>query len=104
MGLNICLDTGHANLNEGVDTAFRLLRSRIRSTHLHDNNGKDDSHLFPMVAEGGVIDWTRAMQGLRAQELPLVLELREVPEMAHPLDQVKLVFERLEGLQLAHEQ
>jgi len=104
MDLNICLDTGHANMHEGVDKAFRLLKSRLRSTHVHDNNGKDDSHLFPIVAEGGAIDWSRTMQSLRSQALPLVLELREVPEMARPLDNVKLVFERLEGLQFTNEE
>ena len=37
LNLNICFDTGHANMCEGVETAYRLLKSRIRSTHVHDN-------------------------------------------------------------------
>ncbi len=100
MDLNVCLDTGHANMNEGVETACRLLQRRIRSTHVHDNNGHEDSHLFPLLAEGGTIDWRRAMKALPMTEgeIPLLLELREVPEMAHPLDHVKLVFEKLENL------
>ena len=100
MDLNVCLDTGHANMNEGVETACRLLHGRIRSTHVHDNNGQEDEHLFPLLAEGGTIDWRRAMKALPTMdgEIPLLLELREVPEMAHPLDHVKLVFERLENL------
>jgi sugar phosphate isomerase/epimerase len=105
MDLKLCFDTGHANMNEGVENAYRLLASRLRSTHVHDNNGIDDSHLFPMVAEGGTIDWPRTMNTLRSQDgqYPLVLELREVPDSAHPLDNVKLVFERLENLKPAHE-
>jgi sugar phosphate isomerase/epimerase len=105
MDLKLCFDTGHANMNEGVENAYRLLASRVRSTHVHDNNGTDDSHLFPMVAEGGTIDWPRTMNTLRSQDgqYPLVLELREVPDSAHPLDNVKLVFERLENLKPAHE-
>ncbi len=48
LDLNVCLDVGHANMNEGVETAFRLLKDRIRSTHIHDNNGKE--RLAPVSA------------------------------------------------------
>jgi sugar phosphate isomerase/epimerase len=92
-------------MREGVDTAYRLLKSRIRSTHVHDNNGKDDSHLFPLLSEAGkpnsgTIDWQRTMDKLRSNEdqYPLLLELKAVPDMEHPFDAVKQVFERLENL------
>jgi sugar phosphate isomerase/epimerase len=101
LNLNICLDVGHAHMNEGIDAAYRLLRSRIRSTHVHDNNGKEDLHLFPMLAGGqGTIDWRGAMQLLRSQEdrYPLLLELREVPDMGPPFDTLCRVFDTLEGL------
>lgn len=99
LNLNICLDTGHANMNEGVETACRLLKGRIRSTHVHDNDGKEDQHLFPM-SDGGTIDWKVAMSALRSQDqpAPLLLELKEVPEMAHPLNRVLEVFDQLENL------
>jgi len=105
LNLNVCFDSGHANMNEGVETAYRLLKSRIRSTHLHDNNGKEDSHLFPFVSTGGTIDWPAAMSALRSQpdRYPLLLELREVPDMEHPLGVVQTVFEQLEGLKPADE-
>src|SRR3984885_15526178 len=45
--LNFCLDVGHANMKEGVAAAFGILKDRIRSTHLHDNNGHEDTHLWP---------------------------------------------------------
>jgi len=100
LNLNVCFDTGHANMHEGVETAFRVLKSRIRSTHIHDNDGKDDLHWFPF-ADGGTIDWPRAMQTLRSQsnQYPLVLEMRETPGMTQPLDAAKRIFERLEALQ-----
>jgi sugar phosphate isomerase/epimerase len=105
LNLNVCLDTGHANMREGVDTAYRLLKSRIRSTHIHDNNGKEDSHLFPLDSQGGTIDWRRTMEKLRSTEdqYPLLLELREVPDMERPFDHVKQVFERLENLRSTDE-
>jgi sugar phosphate isomerase/epimerase len=110
LNLNICFDVGHAHMNEGVETAYRMLKNRIRSTHVHDNNGKEDSHLFPLAAnEGtaneGTIDWKRAMNVLRSQaeQYPLLLELREVPEMQHPLDVVRKTFDDLESLRVTDE-
>ena len=46
---------------EGIENEYRLLKPRIRSTHVHDNNGEDDSHLFPGQKEGpwiGPVPWT----------------------------------------------
>ncbi len=100
--LNFCLDAGHANLNEGVATAFKIMKSRIRSTHLHDNDGLEDSHLWPLFSEGGTIDWPEAIRLLRSQagDYPLLLELRELPEFPLPqsLETVKQIFERFEAL------
>ena len=99
--LNYAFDIGHANMSEGgVEAAFDILKERIRSTHVHDNNGLDDKHLFPLLGEGGTVDWKAVMPLLRSREsqYPLVLELKEVPDMANPLDKVKQVFERLENV------
>ena len=100
--MNFCLDAGHANLKEGVSTAYTILKGRIRSTHLHDNNGKEDSHLFPFFSEGGTIDWKNTMDLLRSGDgqYPLLLELREFPEFPFPqsLEIVKQIFEKLETI------
>jgi len=98
IGLNYVFDTGHANMAGGVESEFNLMKSKIRSTHVHDNNGKDDVHLFPLVAEGGTIDWTQTMALLRtrAGDTPLLLELKEKPEYSNLLESAALVFERLE--------
>lgn len=100
LDLNFCFDTGHANMNEGVRAAFEVMQDRIRSTHLHDNDGAQDNHLFPLLAEEGTIDWKQTMDLLRGRpgQYPLLLELREVAEMANPLEQVTRVFDRLESL------
>ena len=98
IGLNYVFDTGHANMGAGVANEFKLMKERIRSTHVHDNNGKDDHHLFPMVSEGGTVDWKQAMTLLRTRQdqTPLLLELKERPEHNSPLDSVWQVFDRLE--------
>ena len=100
LDLNFVLDTGHAHLDEGVPEAFSIMRDRIRSLHVHDNDGKSDQHLFPMVSEGGTIDWRKTMALLRSRpgQYPLLLELKEVEGMPNPLDRVMEVFERLENL------
>jgi sugar phosphate isomerase/epimerase len=104
MDLNVCIDTGHANLNEGFDAAFRLLKPRIRSTHVHDNNGTDDSHLFPLASEGGTVTWARTMEALRTlPDCPLVLELKAIHDLANPLERVQESFERLENLKSPNE-
>jgi sugar phosphate isomerase/epimerase len=98
IGLNFAFDTGHANMHEGVDAAYNLLKERIRSTHVHDNNGKDDSHLMPFLSQGGTIDWKSAMALLRSREAqyPLLLELKERPDITAPMDAVLEVFDKLE--------
>jgi sugar phosphate isomerase/epimerase len=100
--MNFCLDVGHANLNEGVSTAFTVLKDRIRSTHLHDNGGVEDSHLWPLFSDGGTIDWKETMRLLRSNpgDCALLLELRELPEFPLPqsFDTVKQIFERLETI------
>lgn len=97
--LNLCLDVGHANMNEGVEAGFRLMEARLRSTHIHDNDGKSDQHLFPFEDGKGTIDWPKTMNLLRSRpgQYPLVLELRELPEVANPIDAAKDIFARLES-------
>jgi sugar phosphate isomerase/epimerase len=98
VGLNYCFDTGHANMGAGVEHEFNLLKDRIRSTHVHDNNGKEDSHVFPLSGNGGSIDWSKTMALLRSRQdhAPLLLELKERPDLSHPLETVRETFDRLE--------
>jgi sugar phosphate isomerase/epimerase len=100
--MNFCLDVGHAHLNESVSTAFTIMKSRIRSTHLHDNNGAEDSHLWPLFSEGGTIDWSETLGLLRSlpDQYPLLLELRDYPDFPLPksFEMVKQIFEKFETL------
>ena len=98
--MNFVFDTGHAHMTGGVEPAFELMQDRIKSTHVHDNDGKSDTHIFPMVGEGGTIEWKNAMQVLRSRgdQFPLLLELKERPDVPHPLDSVQEIFDKLEAL------
>jgi hypothetical protein len=46
------------------------------------------------------VDWKKTMRLLRSreQQYPLLLELRETPEIRNSLEKVKEVFDRLEDL------
>jgi len=57
------------------------------------------------TASSGTIDWPRAMQVLRSQpnQYPLLLELREVPEMGNPVEAARRIFDRLEELKIPDE-
>lgn len=101
LDLGYCFDVGHAHLTEGIEPAFEKMKDRIRSTHIHSNDGTRDAHLFPYLDPQGTIDWNKTMRLLRSRDAqyPLLLELREVEGMADPLARVTEVFERLEGEQ-----
>jgi sugar phosphate isomerase/epimerase len=92
-------DTGHANIGAGVEHEFEIMKERIRSLHIHDNNGKDDKHLFPFLAKGGTIDWGRTMELFRSRpgQFPLLLELKESPDFPNALDHTNEIFDRLES-------
>ncbi len=43
--LKMCLDTGHANIMEGVATYLENFKDKIINMHIHDNMGEYDQHL-----------------------------------------------------------
>jgi sugar phosphate isomerase/epimerase len=99
LDLHYCFDVGHAHMNEGVETAYNLMKTRIRSTHIHDNDGKQDKHLFPFLSTGGTVDWKRTMSLLasRPEQYPLLLELKESPDFTSPIQAASQILERLES-------
>ncbi len=100
LDLGYCFDVGHAHLKEGIGPAFERMKDRIRSTHVHDNDGQSDLHLLPFLGTGGTIDWSETMRLLRsrADQYPLLLELREKDDEPRPLDGLRRIFEKLEAL------
>jgi sugar phosphate isomerase/epimerase len=69
--IGFCFDVGHAHFGQGVRVSFETMKHKIRSTHLHDNHGERDEHLW--IGEG-TIDWSGAMSLLRtAPHTPAML-------------------------------
>ncbi len=95
--LKICFDTGHAHMTGGVQPAFDLLKNRIVSTHVHDNQREKDDHLFPF--DGG-IDWEQTIRDFRTVDgqFPIVFELRHYSPEASSLARLRQVIERIEAI------
>jgi sugar phosphate isomerase/epimerase len=78
----LALDTGHAHLSGDEVSETRAAGRRLRTTHVHDNEGRQDVHLPPGL---GSIDWGGWVAALDAIDYrgPIVLEcikhLREKP-------------------------
>ncbi len=61
--VGICIDTGHANVSGiHVGSFIRMAGSRLKATHIDDNNKEGDSHLPPFM---GSVDWTDTMKALK---------------------------------------
>jgi sugar phosphate isomerase/epimerase len=44
MNFDYVFDTGHAHIGAGIAHEFEIMKDRIRSLHVHDNDGKEDQH------------------------------------------------------------
>ena len=85
--LALALDTGHANLGLGVAAETHAAGRLLATTHVHDNNGRQDSHEPPGM---GTVDWPgwgRALDSV-GYEGPILLEcirhLRQFPDSYNP--------------------
>ena len=69
-GTGLTLDVGHANLNRCLPA---FLRMQISHMHIHDNNGRRDTH--SPVGEGE-IDFAPVMAAQRREHATAVIEVR----------------------------
>lgn len=62
--VGVCLDTGHWRVAYGaaMTDEIRKLKSKIIATHIHDNKGKTDDHMFPFTATA---NWDSICAALR---------------------------------------
>jgi sugar phosphate isomerase/epimerase len=94
--VGVCLDVGHAHINQSVVEAIGTLGNRIASVHVHDNHGAKDEHLWP---GDGTIDWpaaAKALNGLAnppAAVLEISYRLDDAPD-AVP-ERIERAFEKL---------
>ncbi len=98
LDLYFCFDTGHAHMSGGVAKAFDAMKPRIRSTHIHDNDGKEDHHWMPLGQ--GTIPWRETMSLLNTAGAPwpLLLELKEDPALEQPFARARQTLDQLMNL------
>lgn len=60
--VGVCLDFGHANIQENVLNAIRAAGERLIHVHAHDNHAVRDDHFVP---GRGSISWEKAVAALR---------------------------------------
>jgi len=75
--LKFCLDTGHANMAEGVLDYLNQLDNKLCCIHYHDNNGLNDEH--QSVGKGN-ISWNHFAKELESRNFTgeLISECRNI--------------------------
>jgi sugar phosphate isomerase/epimerase len=59
--VGVCLDMGHAHMAGDAADTIETLSGYIATTHLHDNNGREDSHRPPFA---GSVDWPATLMAM----------------------------------------
>jgi sugar phosphate isomerase/epimerase len=80
--VGICLDYGHAHLMGDLGEAIECVGGHLRTTHVHDNRGREDDHLVPFA---GSINWDTAMMETQKIGYDGILML-EVADSGDPVD------------------
>lgn len=73
--LGLCYDSGHGNLIPTGLERLEILKDRLISVHLHDNDGSSDQHMLPF---SGTTDWPRLTRIIAASAYtePLNMEVK----------------------------
>jgi sugar phosphate isomerase/epimerase len=85
--LAVALDTGHAHISADLGAETKAAGRWLRTTHVHDNNGSQDTHEPPGL---GTIDWDawgRALDDIEYRGpvmLECVRQLRKSPSTISP--------------------
>jgi len=86
--VGICLDTSHANVMKAdIPAGIRRMGERIVATHISDNLGAHDDHLFPF---GGRIQWQPIVEALREVGYARLFNLEVPGENRCPPEIVRL--------------
>jgi len=87
--LGICLDTGHANIEVytgRVDESIYESNGYLLATHVSDNDGLSDQHLFPGK---GIIDWKKVFKAFKEIKFSKPLNLEVPGETRYSLEERK---------------
>ena len=93
----ICLDFGHAFLLGDVVDALEHASGHLITTHVHDNDRREDQHLVPF---DGRIDWAPALMALQkvGYDGTLLFELADTSTPREVLEKARQVRVRFDGM------
>lgn len=92
--VQICLDTGHANISaQDIPAMIRAFRRDLATLHLNDNYGRigpiyEDLHLFPGY---GRIEWKGVFNALRETGFDGPMNIEPIGELRTASEQVRLI-------------
>jgi len=92
--LGLCYDAGHGNLRpDGLDR-LAMLKRRLLSIHLHDNDGNKDQHNLPFT---GTVDWPRLAGVLAASSYAKWVNLEATMRNSEIDDEEEFLARAFEG-------
>jgi len=95
LDVGVCLDYGHANLMGDLSDAIETVSGHLWTTHVHDNDGRNDDHRVPFA---GRIDWDAAMMETQKIGYDGVL-MFEVADTGDPIEVLKRTVKARERLE-----
>ena len=95
LDVGICLDYGHANLMGDLGDAIETVSGHLWTTHVHDNDGRQDDHRVPFA---GRIDWDAAIMETQKIGYDGVL-MFEVADTGDPIEVLKRAVKARERLE-----
>jgi sugar phosphate isomerase/epimerase len=95
--LGICMDVGHAHVMADVADGIETVSGHLVTTHIHDNDGRKDSHLLPF---DGTIDWPSTLIAFQkvGYDDVLLFELTNTNDQATVLDRARSARKRFEEM------
>jgi sugar phosphate isomerase/epimerase len=75
-GLGVCYDSGHAHMNGAMAATFELVKARVVTFHIHDNDGRQDLHSQPPF---GTIDWEAFVKIFRTMRFDDAVTVEAAP-------------------------
>jgi sugar phosphate isomerase/epimerase len=95
--LGICMDVGHAHVMGDVADGIETVSGHLVTTHIHDNDGRKDSHLLPF---DGTIDWPSTLIAFQkvGYDDVLLFELANTDDPARVLDRARSARKRFEEM------
>jgi sugar phosphate isomerase/epimerase len=90
LDLGIAFDVGHANIGGYIDKFMEKFKEKIIHVHVHDNDGKVDSHLGIGF---GSINWVKVLNSLKKMNYRGVLVIESISNVKGSIEKMRKLIE-----------